>query len=221
MQDLLLQCRNAILNSRWVEVSLDGLDQAPVRQTWCLGHEGVPLVIALTPGAHAVERATLVFIDGAVRVVCRCRLHRAHASEDSARRLARYGKALESGAQQAYFAHPESCELAVADSAPVALDCAALDLACTFAAEREAYMVEHMNEDHVREMLDYCRHAGLEAEQAQVSMAGIDHYGFDLFLNGDRERFDFGKPYTQPRDATMRLVEMAFAARGEDMPSSH
>ncbi len=215
MQDLsLLQCRNAILNSRWVEVSLEGLDEDPVRQAWCLGHEGVPLV-AVGRDADAAGRATLVFGESEVRVICGCRLQRVSPGADSARRLARHGQALGADAHQVYLAHPESCELVVADAAPVALDYATLGLACTFDAEREAFMVGHMNDDHIREMLDYCRQAGLQTENAQVSMAGIDHYGFDLLLNGDRVRFDFGKPYTQPRDAAMRLVEMAMAAREE------
>jgi len=79
--------------------------------------------------------------------------------------------------------------------------------------EAEADILEHMNTDHARSLLDYCRHVhGVEARSAQMS--GIDCDGFDVRAEGVLLRFEFDARVENPAQARQQLVALAHAARG-------
>lgn len=76
----------------------------------------------------------------------------------------------------------------------------------------EADIVEHMNEDHINTMKDYCQ--GLKQFSAnEVKMIGIDTEGFDLLADNTRLRFTFEKAIVTAEDARAALVLMARKAR--------
>lgn len=74
-------------------------------------------------------------------------------------------------------------------------------------------MINHMNEDHVDAMRDYCSYAGIEIKKSVPEMVSIDQNGFELLVNGKRERFDFKEKCMTPQEVRKALVELAETAR--------
>ncbi len=79
---------------------------------------------------------------------------------------------------------------------------------------QETAIVVHMNDDHADTMRGYCRKlAGLElADDAEVTMAGIDAEGCDLLAAGQHVRLSFPEPVATPTEARERLVALARSA---------
>lgn len=83
-----------------------------------------------------------------------------------------------------------------------------------FDAEREAVIVEHMNEDHADALVLYCQQASLVVPEEVVPvMAGIDAEGLHVRIGQRVARIPFSLPVATPLEARERLVEMAKAAR--------
>ena len=76
----------------------------------------------------------------------------------------------------------------------------------------EADIVEHMNADHSRALLDYCRHVH-DITPTTVEMLTIDHDGFDVRADDAVLRFDFAETVTDAAHARAQLVAMAHATR--------
>ncbi|MBI4851932.1 MAG: DUF2470 domain-containing protein [Acidobacteria bacterium] len=73
-------------------------------------------------------------------------------------------------------------------------------------------IIDHMNQDHIATMKDYC--AGLKRFVAgEVKMLGIDNEGFDIVANNKKLRFSFEKPVVTAEDARAALVLLARKAR--------
>jgi hypothetical protein len=88
-----------------------------------------------------------------------------------------------------------------------------LDLVNSFAGEVEDRMVEHMNDDHVDAIRDYCRYASIELGQSDPSMIGVDQYGFDVMVEDRPVRFSFDHVCKTPTEVREALVEMAKRSR--------
>lgn len=83
-----------------------------------------------------------------------------------------------------------------------------------FRIKEEAYIVNHMNEDHAKDLISYCAHyKQLEVAEADVRMVGIDAEGFDLFAADKKLRFAFETPISSTKEARERLVAMSREAR--------
>jgi putative heme iron utilization protein len=79
-------------------------------------------------------------------------------------------------------------------------------------ARSEQSAVDHMNGDHADAIANYAMHFGGE-DNGDWRMTGYDADGMDL-AQGDRVlRIFFPEPLTAPRDAHMKMVEMAKQAR--------
>lgn len=79
-------------------------------------------------------------------------------------------------------------------------------------AAQETGILEHMNADHARNLVDYCRHVhGIDTADAR--MIGIDPDGFDVRANGNTWRFDFPEPVLDAAAARAALVDLARACR--------
>jgi len=78
--------------------------------------------------------------------------------------------------------------------------------------DAETSIVEHMNEDHIAAMRDYCRLVH-ERDAQEVEMVGIDCDGFDVRADGSLLRFDFGAPIGNPGQVRNALIELAQRAR--------
>jgi len=78
--------------------------------------------------------------------------------------------------------------------------------------DAEASIVEHMNEDHIAAMRDYCRLV-YEREPQEVEMVGIDCDGFDVRADTELLRFDFDAPIGNSGQVRNALVELAQRAR--------
>ncbi len=79
-------------------------------------------------------------------------------------------------------------------------------------ATAEADIVEHMNQDHMQTLREYCRHQH-SLTPGQVEMLTIDADGFDVMADGSVLRFAFEQPVTDAAQARAQLVAMAHAAR--------
>lgn len=79
-------------------------------------------------------------------------------------------------------------------------------------ATLEAGILEHMNTDHVDNLIAYCRHFH-QVETGQAEMLGIDSDGFDVKTGEQILRFDFEHPVTDAQSARAALVAMAMACR--------
>jgi hypothetical protein len=78
-------------------------------------------------------------------------------------------------------------------------------------------IVDHMNEDHPKALIDYANaFAGVPDVQG-ARMTGIDAEGFDLVVERNEEtrpvRIEFDTPLSTVGDARSRLVNMAMAVR--------
>ena len=74
-------------------------------------------------------------------------------------------------------------------------------------------MIDHMNEDHVDAMRDYCRYADVEIGDEDPKMVSIDQDGFNLTVNEKNFRFDFNNKCTTPEEVRKALVKLAETAR--------
>ena len=76
----------------------------------------------------------------------------------------------------------------------------------------EQSALDHMNQDHADALARYARHfAG--AGEGDWRMTGLDPDGIDLALGDTVLRIFFEQPLAAPRDAHLKLVEMAKEAR--------
>ena len=74
--------------------------------------------------------------------------------------------------------------------------------------ETERGIVEHMNRDHQKALLHYCKmlvHADVET----VTMTGIDSEGFDMLADKRKLRIDFESPIHTSEEARANLVRLA------------
>jgi putative heme iron utilization protein len=79
-------------------------------------------------------------------------------------------------------------------------------------ADQETDIIEHMNADHMHNLVAYCRHVhGVATERAE--MIGIDPDGFDIRAQGRMLRFDFPAPISDAAQARAALVELARQCR--------
>ena len=77
--------------------------------------------------------------------------------------------------------------------------------------------VEHMNEDHKENLLDYARNlAGLSWAE-EVEMLSLDVEGFDLDVKGgdqmEQARIIFDPPLTKANQLRPRMVDLANQAK--------
>lgn len=76
-----------------------------------------------------------------------------------------------------------------------------------------ARMVEHMNEDHVDALNDYCRLFNINRENESAKMLTVDQYGFDIIVNEQPYRIMFDASCETPQCVREQLVELAKKAR--------
>jgi len=79
----------------------------------------------------------------------------------------------------------------------------------------EDRVIEHMNEDHHKDLVLYCEHYKKMqiVSGDSVRMVGIDSLGFDLFVNERKVRLGFGQPVTNAIEAREALVGLSKGAR--------
>ena len=84
-----------------------------------------------------------------------------------------------------------------------------------FSQEIENRMIEHMNEDHVQAMVDYCRYADIPISDnsGQPKMTAIGKDGFMLTAGKNKIKFEFDQPCETPSEAREALVGLAKKAR--------
>lgn len=74
-------------------------------------------------------------------------------------------------------------------------------------------ILEHMNQDHVKNLIAYCQHFHGITPSA-VDMIGIDSLGFDMRINETQQlRFNFENAISNAQEARIALVEMAKQCR--------
>ncbi|MCE7992496.1 MAG: HugZ family protein [Roseivirga sp.] len=84
-----------------------------------------------------------------------------------------------------------------------------------FQGKGEDRVVEHMNEDHMKDLHLYCRHykqMNIGSED-KVRMVGIDALGFDVFVNDEKVRFNFDSPISNAVEARAAMVALSKGAR--------
>lgn len=79
-------------------------------------------------------------------------------------------------------------------------------------AQAEESILEHMNQDHHRNLMDYCRHCH-NITPHNVQMIGIDCDGFDLRADDNIYRVDFESGICDAQDARAALATLARIAR--------
>lgn len=84
-----------------------------------------------------------------------------------------------------------------------------------FHGKGEAYIVDHMNEDHSDSLRRYLAHfKGIAVSpEAEVRMVGINEQGFDLMVDLKKVWFKFEKPVHNGTEAREALVAMSRAAK--------
>ncbi len=83
-----------------------------------------------------------------------------------------------------------------------------------FDGKSEAYIVNHMNEDHRSDLALYCHHfKQIQSSEDQVRMVGIDEQGFDVFVDDRKVRFTFDEPISDAKEARVQLVALSKAAK--------
>ncbi len=84
-------------------------------------------------------------------------------------------------------------------------------------AEHAEGIVEHMNEDHADAMVVLCRAFTRAGEAEEVTMTGIDRYGFEMSVVTERgprpARLAFPETVATPEEARKALVAMVGEAR--------
>jgi putative heme iron utilization protein len=74
--------------------------------------------------------------------------------------------------------------------------------------ETERGIIEHMNQDHQKALLHYCKILGRETVDG-VSMTGIDSEGFDMLADKRKLRMEFDSPIDTAEDARANLIRLA------------
>lgn len=83
-----------------------------------------------------------------------------------------------------------------------------------FAGASETGMVQHMNDDHVDALRDYCRLYNFRCEDRDTPrVTGIDAEGFELRVGKRLLRIDFDRPAETAKDVRMAMVALAQRAR--------
>ncbi len=83
-----------------------------------------------------------------------------------------------------------------------------------FDGKEEAYIVNHMNEDHRQDLALYCSHyKQINTEGLSVRMVGIDPDGFDVFVEERKVRFTFDTPISNTKEAREALVRLSKLAK--------
>ncbi|MEM6830711.1 MAG: DUF2470 domain-containing protein, partial [Bacteroidota bacterium] len=83
-----------------------------------------------------------------------------------------------------------------------------------FHGKNEAYIVNHMNEDHQADLKLYCEHyKQMTIKEENIRMAGVDTNGFDVFVGDKKVRFAFDSPIQNTKEARERLVALSKAAK--------
>jgi putative heme iron utilization protein len=74
--------------------------------------------------------------------------------------------------------------------------------------ETERGIVEHMNLDHHKALVHYCKvFGGVDVDA--VTMTGIDSEGFDMLADGHKLRIDFDSPIQTSEEARANLIKLA------------
>ncbi len=84
-----------------------------------------------------------------------------------------------------------------------------------FHGQGEERVVNHMNEDHLKDLISYCecfKDMTIDSNDI-VRMVGIDRWGFDVFVNDQKVRFNLESPITNAMEARESLVALSKAAR--------
>jgi len=74
--------------------------------------------------------------------------------------------------------------------------------------ETESGIVEHMNHDHMKALLNYNKVFG-RGEVDSITMTGIDSEGFDMLTEKGKLRIDFDSPIHTTQEARAELVRLA------------
>ena len=84
-----------------------------------------------------------------------------------------------------------------------------------FQGKGEDKVIDHMNEDHHKDLILYCMHYKKMSITSDdiVRMVGIDSLGFDVFVNDRKTRFDFEQPVTNALEAREALVALSKGAK--------
>lgn len=84
-----------------------------------------------------------------------------------------------------------------------------------FQGNGENRVVEHMNEDHMKDLHLYCEHYKQMAitPEDTVRMTSIDGLGFDVFVNDEKVRFDFDAPISDAGEARVAMVALSKGAK--------
>ena len=80
-----------------------------------------------------------------------------------------------------------------------------------FQGNGEDRVIDHMNEEHHKDLVKYCEHYKnmTIASGDSVRMVGIDSFGFDVFVNNKKVRFDFEQSITNTLEAREALVALS------------
>jgi heme iron utilization protein len=83
-----------------------------------------------------------------------------------------------------------------------------------FYGKQETQIINHMNEDHRKDLFLYCTYYKNMniSDDDSIAMCGIDAGGFDVLLNEQKIRFDFKSKISSTVDAREALVEMSKSA---------
>jgi len=94
-------------------------------------------------------------------------------------------------------------------------DVASLQTRNPLQGEAERRAIDHMNADHAQDLRLYCSHFKKMSVPSgvQVRMVGIDSWGFDVFIDDEKLRFDFESPIADVNGARAQLVAMSKAAK--------
>jgi len=78
--------------------------------------------------------------------------------------------------------------------------------------ETEKGIVDHMNQDHQKALIHYCK-VLKDVETNDVAMTGIDSEGFDMLTGKLKLRIDFESPISTSEQARKELVRLAKTER--------
>lgn len=78
-----------------------------------------------------------------------------------------------------------------------------------FSEESEKFIIDHMNESHQDSLEAYLKHFCDIQEEQEVTMIGIDRFGFDLRLKKSKARVLSPEPISDPKKAREILVQMS------------
>ena len=79
-----------------------------------------------------------------------------------------------------------------------------------FFKEGEKRIVNHMNADHKQDLIAYHKYFNhAESSSDDISMVGIDSYGFDIVANKKKFRFAFDSPIATSQEAREKMVSLS------------